>query len=141
MRTWDSHYIGGRWIKAQAQATFSVHDSSTEEVFATVPAGTAAEAESAVRAARAAFDGWAALPVAERADALDRIAAGLKARTEELAETIAREVGMPMKLARAVQVGSPIWNFGNFAKVARSFEWQERVGHSLVLREPVGVVG
>ncbi|MBP7565692.1 MAG: aldehyde dehydrogenase family protein, partial [Burkholderiaceae bacterium] len=44
-------------------------------------------------------------------------------------------------LARAVQVGSPIWNFGNFAKVARSFEWQERVGHSLVLREPVGVVG
>jgi betaine-aldehyde dehydrogenase len=141
MKTWDSHYIGGRWIKAQAQATFSVHDSSTEEVFATVPAGTAAEAESAVRAARAAFDGWAALPVAERADALDRIAAGLKARTDELAQTIAREVGMPLKLARAVQVGSPIWNFGNFAKLARAFEWQERVGHSLVLREPVGVVG
>ncbi|MBN9407611.1 MAG: aldehyde dehydrogenase family protein [Burkholderiales bacterium] len=141
MKTWDSHYIGGRWIKAQAQATFSVHDSSTEEVFATVPTGTAAEAESAVRAARAAFDGWAALPVAERADALDRIAAGLKARTDELAQTIAREVGMPLKLARAVQVGSPIWNFGNFAKLTRAFEWQERVGHSLVLREPVGVVG
>jgi betaine-aldehyde dehydrogenase len=76
-----------------------------------------------------------------RADFLEKISAGLKARSEELAMTIAREVGMPIKMARAVQVAGPVWNWANFAKVARSFEWEEKVGNSLIVREPIGVVG
>ena len=108
---------------------------------ATVPAGTVQEAESAVLAARAAFDGWSALPVEVRAAYLDKVAAGLKARTEDMALAIAREVGMPLKMARAVQVGGPTWHWGNFAKVARNFEWEKKVGNSLVVREPIGVVG
>ena len=58
-----------------------------------------------------------------------------------LAQAIAREVGMPLKMARAVQVGGPTWHWGNFAKVARNFEWEKKVGNSLVVREPIGVVG
>lgn len=141
MKTADSHYIHGQWVRAEAPGQFRVHDSSTEEVIATVPAGTAQEAQQAILAARAAFEGWAALAVSERADYLDKIAAGLKARTDDIATTIAREVGMPLKLARSVQVGGPVWNWANFAKVARAFAWEERVGNSLVLREPIGVVG
>lgn len=141
MKTADSHYIRGQWVRAGAPGQFRVHDSSTEEVIATVPAGTAQEAQQAILAARAAFEGWAALTVSERADYLDKIAAGLKARTDDIATTIAREVGMPLKLARSVQVGAPVWNWANFAKVARAFAWEERVGNSLVLREPIGVVG
>ncbi|TFZ04956.1 aldehyde dehydrogenase family protein [Ramlibacter rhizophilus] len=140
MTSYDSHYIGGQWVRSGG-APMPVHDSSTEQVFATVPAGSAAEAAQAVLAARAAFEAWSTRPVAERAEYLERIAAGLKARTDELATTIAREVGMPLKLARSVQVGGPVWNWANFAKVAREFEWEERVGNSLVVREPVGVVG
>jgi betaine-aldehyde dehydrogenase len=94
-----------------------------------------------VLAARAAFDGWAALPVETRAAFLDKIAAGIKARSDDLAIAIAREVGMPLKMARAIQVGGPVWHWGNFAKVARSFEWEKEVGNSLVVREPIGVVG
>ncbi len=60
---------------------------------------------------------------------------------DEIATAIAREVGMPLKLARAVQVGGPVWNWANFAKVARAFEWETKVGNSLVVREPIGVVG
>ena len=108
---------------------------------ATVPAGTVQEAESAVLAARAAFDGWSTLPVEARAAYLDKVAAGLKARTEDLAQAIAREVGMPLKMARAIQVGGPTWHWGNFAKVARNFDWEKKVGNSLVVREPIGVVG
>lgn len=141
MKTYSSHYIDGQWVEAQSAETFAVHDSSTEEVMATVPAGTAAEAGQAVLAARAAFDAWAALPVEERAVFIDRIAAGLKARMDEMAATIAREVGMPIKLAKPVQAGTPAWNWANFAKVARAFEWEKKVGNSLVVREPVGVVG
>ena len=140
-KQYPSHYINGRWVKAESIQTLPVHDSSTEEVMASVPAGTASEADAAVRAARAAFDRWSALPVEERARYLDKIAAGVKARSDELAVTIAREVGMPLKQAKAIQVGGPAWHWGNFAKVARGFEWEKKIGNSLVVREPIGVVG
>jgi acyl-CoA reductase-like NAD-dependent aldehyde dehydrogenase len=141
MTVYPAHYINGQWVKAQSSETLPVHDSSTEALMATVPAGTAGEAEAAVLAARAAFDGWAALPVETRAAYLDKVAAGVKARTEDLALAIAREVGMPLKMARAVQVGGPAWHWGNFAKVARQFQWEKTVGNSLVVREAIGVVG
>ena len=141
MTSYPSHYINGQWVKAQSTESLPVHDSSTEEIMATVPAGTAQEAESAVLAARAALDGWSALSVEARAVYLDKVAAGLKARTDEIALAIAREVGMPLKMARAVQVGGPTWHWGNFAKVARNFEWDKKVGNSLVVREAIGVVG
>lgn len=137
---YPSHYINGQWVKAQSLERLPVHDSSTEELMATVPSGTALEAEAAVLAARAAFDGWAALSVETRAAYLDKVAEGIKARTDELAVAISREVGMPLKMARAVQVGGPAWHWGNFAKVARNFEWEKPVGHSLVVREAIGVV-
>ena len=142
---YPSHYINGQWVKAQSPETLPVHDSSTEELMATVPAGTAQEAETAVLAARAAFDGWAALPRETRAAYIEKIAAGIKARSDDLALAIAREVGMPLKMARAIQVGGPAWHWANFAKVARNFEWEKKVagsmGSSLVVREPIGVVG
>ena len=138
---YPSHYIAGQWVKAESGDTLPVHDSSTEEIMATMPAGTAKEADAAVLAARAAFDGWAALPVEPRAAYLDKVAAAVKARTDELANAIAREVGMPLKMAKAIQVGGPAWHWGNFAKVARSFEWEKKVGNSMVVREPIGVVG
>jgi len=140
-KQYPSHYINGQWVKAASPENLPVHDSSTEEVMASVPAGTAKEAEAAVMAARAAFDGWSALPVETRATYLDKVASGIKARSDELTIAIAREVGMPLKMAKAIQVGGPAWHWGNFAKVARSFEWEKKVGSSLVVREPIGVVG
>lgn len=141
MTHYPSHYINGAWHKAQATAVFEVHDASTEEVMATVPHGTAEEAAQAVLAARAAFPAWSGLSVEERCEFIDKIVAGLKARSDEMATAIAREVGMPLKLAKMVQVGGPVFNWGNAAKVARAYVYEEKVGHSLVVREPIGVVG
>lgn len=141
MKVYDAHYINGAWVKAQSSQTFSVHDSTTEAVIATVPQGSAAEAEQAVTAARAAFDAWSQTPLEARCALIDKVVEGLKARAEEMAQAIAQEVGMPIKLSRMVQVGGPIFNWGNAAKQARRFQWEEQVGNSLVVREPVGVVG
>jgi len=141
MTTYTSHFINGAWQQATNPAVFEVHDASTEEVMATVPQGTAEEAAQAVLAARAAFPAWSALSVEERCVYIDKIVAGLKARTDEMATAIAREVGMPIKLAKMVQVGGPVFNWGNAAKVARAYPYEEKVGHSLVVREPIGVVG
>lgn len=137
---YPAHYISGQSVKAGSSESLPVYDSSTEALMATVPAGTGLEADAAVRAARAAFENWSTLPVEMRAAYLDKVAAGIKARSEELALAIAREVGMPLKMARTVQVGGPAWHWGNFTKVAHSFEWEKKVGNALVLREPFGVV-
>jgi hypothetical protein len=57
LTTYPAHYINGAWVKASSAETLPVHDSGTEALMATVPAGTALEAEAAVTAARAAFEG------------------------------------------------------------------------------------
>jgi aldehyde dehydrogenase (NAD+) len=133
-------YIGGRWVAPSSAETLEVTDSNTGETFARVPAGTAADADAAVAAARAAFEGWSQTSPAQRADFVQKIADGLKARTEELARTISTEVGMPLKLCTMVQVGGPVAAWANYAKLAREFQFDEKVGHSVVTREPVGVV-
>ena len=79
--------------------------------------------------------------MAERAAYLQKIQAGLAARTQEIAETIAGEVGMPMRLSTMIQAGLPTMNFGVFAQLAASYPFEEQAGSSLVVREPVGVVG
>ena len=140
MKTYEHLYIDGKWLKPSSSGMIDVIDSGTEAVMGRIPEGTAADAEAAVEAAKLAFESWAATPPATRADYLQKIAAGLKARTEELAQLMCGEVGMPIKLVRAIQVGSPVYNWNAYAKLAREFAFEERVGNSLVVREPVGVV-
>ena len=141
MQQRDKLFINGKWVAPQGKGVIEVIHSATEAVMGTIPEGSAADAEAAVAAARAAFDDWAATPVAKRAEYIQKIADGLHARSEELAQLIAGEVGMPIKLARAIQVGGPVYNWSNFAKLLSTFEFEEHVGNSLVVREPVGVVG
>ena len=136
----DKFYIGGQWVAPSGKEAIDVHNAGTGEVMGWVPAGGEKDADVAVQAARNAFDSWAATPVEQRAELLEKISAGLKARADEVARTIAHEVGMPLKLANRIQVGLPIANFANYAKLVRSFKFEERVGNSLVTREPVGVV-
>jgi acyl-CoA reductase-like NAD-dependent aldehyde dehydrogenase len=140
MKTYAHLYIGGKWLQPAAGGSIDVIDSGTEEIMGRIPEGTAADAEAAVEAAKLAFDGWSATPPQARADYLQKIADAVHARTEELAQLICGEVGMPIKLARAIQVGSPVYNWKAYARLAREFAFEERVGNSLVVREPVGVV-
>jgi betaine-aldehyde dehydrogenase len=137
----DKFFIGGQWVAPSAKETIDVHNAGTGEVMGKVPAGTERDIDAAVAAARAAFEGWSRTPVDKRAEYLQKISDGLKARADELAKTIAQEVGMPIKLAGRIQAGLPIANFANYAKIAREFKYEERVGNSLVVKDPVGVVG
>src|SRR6201993_3086303 len=136
----DKLFIGGQWVAPSSRETIDVHNAGNGEVMGRVPAAGERDADAAARAARAAFEGWASRPAAERAEYLQKISHGLKARADELARTIAQEVGMPLKLAGRIQVGLPIANFANYAKLLRDFKWEERVGNSLVVRDAVGVV-
>jgi len=140
MHVRDKLYINGQWAAPRGSKSIDVINASTEEVMGRVPEGTPDDVAAAVAAARAAFDAWAATPAAERAAFLQKIHEGLKARMDEIGNLIAGEVGMPLKLATMIQAGSPTATFGMYAKMLGGFAFEEKVGNSLVLREPVGVV-
>ena len=137
----DKFFINGQWVAPSSKDSIDVHNAGTGEVMGKVPAGMDKDIDAAVAAARAALEGWSATPAAKRAEYLQKISDGLKARAAELASTIAQEVGMPIKLAGRIQAGLPIANFSNYAKIASGYEFEKRIGNSLVVQEPVGVVG
>src|SRR5262249_6640756 len=76
----------------------------------------------------------------QRAEHLAALHAGLTQRREELAATITAEMGAPATLAAQVQVGLPLKVLESYIELLRAPETPRRVGHSLVLTDPVGVV-
>jgi acyl-CoA reductase-like NAD-dependent aldehyde dehydrogenase len=141
MLTRDKLFIGGHWVAPSTKETIDVHSAGTGEVMGKIPAGGDRDIDAATAAAHAALEGWSRTPAGKRGEVLQKISDGLKARGDEIAKTIAQEVGMPIKLAGRIQAGLPIANFANYARIAREFKFEERVGNSLIVKEPVGVVG
>ena len=136
----DSFYINGEWVKASSPDTLDVTTSGTGQLYATIPSGTVDEANRAVEAAAAAFNSWSTTSPKERGEFLLRISEKLAERSDEIALTIAHEVGMPLMLAKGIQAGLPTMTFADNAQRAMEFEWEEEVGNSTLVREPVGVV-
>src|SRR5438067_4513832 len=135
------HVIGGQVIDT-ATERIDVINPATEEVIGSVPAGTAADVDNAVAAATRAFAAWSATPVGERAAVVRRISEGLAARRDEIAATITAEMGSPITFATRVQAGLPAATSGGLADLLDAgYSFTEELGNSLVLREPVGVVG
>ena len=137
----DRLFIGGAWVEPAGSGTIEVIDSTTERVMGSVPEGTPEDVDRAAIAARDAFEGWAATPVAERSELMRAVSASLAARSEEIAALISREVGMPYGLSQMIQAGLPAMSFGSMADLILATDLEERVGNSLIVREPVGVVG
>ena len=137
----DRIYVGGAWIASNGSQTLDVVNAATEEVMGRIPDGTTDDVDRAVAAARGALPSWSRTPVEERAKYLQRITEGLQARMQELAGVISAEVGMPINLSTMIQVGLPIMTFGSLPELLDAFEFEEQIRNSLVVKEPVGVVG
>ncbi|MGX1121577.1 aldehyde dehydrogenase (NAD+) [Streptomyces ambofaciens] len=141
MKAHDGMYIDGAWRPADGRDTIEVVNPADEQVIGHVPAGTALDVDSAVRAARVALPGWAATPPAERAARLAALRDVLVARKDEIAETVTAELGSPLKFSQAVHAAAPIAVAGSYAELAATYAFEEKVGNSVVHQEPVGVVG
>ncbi|HVY10260.1 MAG TPA: aldehyde dehydrogenase family protein [Mycobacteriales bacterium] len=139
--TRDMFYIDGQWVEPAGSDFIEVENPATEEIIGKVPAGTPADVDRAVAAARAAFDGWAETPVEERVKYLTRLQEALAARMDEVARTISAEMGSPLKFAQLVQAGLPLADIATAASGASEIRWTEQIGNSQVVLEPVGVVG
>ena len=141
MSSYDKHYYDGAWQASSGTETVAVISSSTEAEVARVPRGTAADVDKAVKAARCGFETWRRLSVEDRAQWLEKLAAAMKTRVPQLAEAISHEVGTALAYATKVQVEFPIMMIGMNAKFIREAKLEEELGNSLVIKEPIGVVG
>ncbi|WP_405707787.1 aldehyde dehydrogenase family protein [Streptomyces xanthophaeus] len=140
MKAHDGMYIDGAWRPAAGRDRIEVVNPADEQVIGGVPAGIAEDVDAAVRAARAALPGWAAVPPAERGALIGALRDVLVARKGEIAETVTAELGSPLGFSEAVHVGAPIAVASSYAELAASYAFEERLGNSTVLLEPVGVV-
>jgi acyl-CoA reductase-like NAD-dependent aldehyde dehydrogenase len=142
MREYSKFYIGGEWVDPVSPGrSIDVYDSATEEVVGRVPEGSASDVEAAAAAARAAFESWSSTPADIRAKYLRDISTALAGKWADLVEVISSEVGSPKVMAEMIQAGLGVGDWGVYADLIESYQLEEQVGNSLIVKEPIGVVG
>jgi aldehyde dehydrogenase (NAD+) len=138
-------YINGSWVAPVVPHDFPVIDPSTEEHCATISLGSAADADAAVAAAKAAFPGWSQTPPAERLAWVEKILAVYETRAEDMSRAISLEMGAPIDMARRSQTTSGTWHIQNFITAFKQMEFIRPLGphapNDRIALEPIGVVG
>lgn len=143
--SFDSFFIGGKWVPPTTSDRFEVVNPATEEVVGSAPAAAPADVDAAVAAAKAAFDDgpWPRMSAAERADVMAALHAEVIAASNDLAELITIENGSPLLFSHLGQVGASAMVLDYFVGLTRTYPFEEVrqgfLGPALVRREPVGV--
>ena len=136
-------YIDGRWTDPLDATGLDVIDPSTEEVVATVSLGGEADADAAVAAAARAFESWSASSKADRLALMRRILEIYRARSDEMGETISREMGAPVRMSKAAQSGAGSYHIESFIDALEGFEFERGLRPDApddrILYEPIGV--
>jgi aldehyde dehydrogenase (NAD+) len=140
MRSTLKHYIDGAWVESEGGARHEVINPATEEPVTEIALGSTADVDKAVAAARRAFESFSRTSVDERVALIERILEAYKVRAADMAEAISLEMGAPISLAKTAQVGSGIGHLLSAARALKEFQFEERIGNSLVVHEPIGVV-
>jgi len=140
MHSYLRHYIDGQWVESEGGARHEVISPATEQPVSEVTLGTEADVDKAVQAARRAFESFSTTSKEERIALLQRIAEEYKARWSELARSISEEMGAPISMSSTAQVGAGLSHLQTGIEALKGFEFEEKVGPNLVLREPIGVV-
>ncbi|HLU20477.1 MAG TPA: aldehyde dehydrogenase family protein [Pusillimonas sp.] len=139
MRECLKFYIDGHWVKPVSGVTVEVINPATEQISGSVAMGAAPDVDRAVKAARVAFESYSKTRVEERAALLARIADEYRNRFVDMAEAISEEMGAPAKLAREAHSASGLAHIETALAVLKRFAFQETLGSTLVVKEPIGV--
>ncbi len=132
-------YIGGEWVEPLGTATLDVINPATEQPIATIALGNSADVDRAVAAARRSFPAFSATSKRERIDLLRRIIEVYTARMDDIAQAVSREMGAPLPLARGGQAPAGLGHFMATLDALEKFEFEEQIGTTTVVYEPVGV--
>ncbi|MCQ2006241.1 aldehyde dehydrogenase family protein [Rhizobium sp. NRK18] len=134
-------YIDGAWVEPVGTSRLPVIDPATEQPFAEIAMGSAADAERAIAAARRAFPSFSLTSHAQRLALLERILEILTRRRDELGDVISREMGAPLQMARNEQAGIGIAHFTQTIRAMQDFPFEYMQGTTRIVHEPIGVVG
>ena len=134
-------YVDGSWADPLGDRRIDVLNPATETIVASVPQGTSGDIDRAVAAAVRAFGGWSTMPVADRQRYLHALAEELRHQAAEIADTIVAELGMPIDATLDVQALGAAEILQSYADEMDTVAWEHKLGNSLVVKEPVGVVG
>ncbi|MFN3847596.1 MAG: aldehyde dehydrogenase family protein, partial [Paracoccaceae bacterium] len=132
-------YINGAWVAPAGSARLGVENPATEDIFAEVALGTVADADRAVAAARAAFDGFSIWPVTDRIALVRRILECYNARYDDFADAMRQEMGAPVAWSRDAQTWAGQVHLDSTIKAAESMVWEETVGTTRIIHEGIGV--
>jgi aldehyde dehydrogenase (NAD+) len=137
----SKNYINGEWIKSTAGTEHDIINPATEDSIGKVVFGTTRDVDRAVAAARAAFADYSLWSVEQRLDLLQRIVDAYKQRWNDIAAAITAEMGAPAAFAQRAQAGSGLGHLRSTISALQEMDWEETVGKSKVLKEPIGVCG
>ncbi|SEN33360.1 aldehyde dehydrogenase (NAD+) [Gemmobacter aquatilis] len=132
-------YINGAWVDPIGSDRLGVENPATEEIVAEVALGSAADADRAVAAARAAFDGYTAWPVAERIALVKRLLEVYNDRYEDFAQAMRLEMGAPIEWARGAQAWAGQVHIESTIQSAEEMVWEYARGTTRILYEGIGV--
>lgn len=134
-------YIGGAWVAASGDERLPVINPSNRELVTEIAAGTRADLDRAVAAARAAFPAFARSPAADRLALLDRIHALMLERAEPLAQVLTLEMGAAISHARTAHVPFAAAHVLAAIDVLRDYSFLTMSGTTAIVREAIGVAG
>jgi len=136
-------YIAGAWRDARGREQREVINPATEAPIARIALASRADLDQAVAAAREAFDDYSMTSVDQRLEYLQALRSNYKRRQAEMAKTIVKEMGAPIRLARRSQTGAGRSHIRTTIRTLRKFQWAHpnRDGKTLIAYEPIGVCG
>ena len=132
-------YINGQWVDPISKTRMGVENPATEEIVCEVAMGSAEDADRAILAARAAFDGWTYRPVAERIAVVKRILEIYNERYEDFAQVMSTEMGAPITWARGAQAWAGQVHIEATIKAAEEMVWEYNRGTTRIIYEGIGV--
>ncbi len=141
MTDFTRFYIDGEWVAPLQPRPFDVINPATEEPVAQISLGSAGDVDRAVAAAKAAFPAFSRTSKAERITLLQKIVDAYKARYDELAQTITKEMGAPAWLSSRAQAATGLAHLNQMIAILKDFSFESVRGTTLIAKEPVGVCG
>jgi len=134
-------YIDGRWVDPLEPRALDVVNPATEAVYGRISLGSAADVDLAVAAGARAFVSFSVSTREARLDLLHSILDVFMRRHDEVAEAIMDEMGAPWKLAKNAQAASGVQHLKAAIKALKDYPFEERLGTTLIVKEPIGVCG
>ncbi|MCX8997380.1 aldehyde dehydrogenase family protein [Rhizobiaceae bacterium BDR2-2] len=141
MSNFLNFYVDGAWMAPAGAERIGVIDPATEETIAEISAGTAADVDRAVAAARRAFETFGDSTKEERLSLLRRIRDVYGDHRQRIGDLISQEMGAPLEFARKVQAGTGLTHLDKTIEVLERYEFEHLNGTTMVRREPIGVAG